>query len=102
MKELTDPKVRVIRSSTEKWLEVAGLVLGDVMVLEEGVKVPADATIIRSNDLTVSESVLTGESLPVDKSAQEGHSSLYQGTLINSGKCYAEVTATGNDTALGK
>jgi Ca2+-transporting ATPase len=56
--------------------------------------------IIQSNDLSINEAVITGESLPVEKSGDEN--SLYQGTTINSGKCIARVTAIGNKTVLGK
>ena len=70
------------------------------MLLEEGMKVPADAMIIQSNDLSINESIITGESLPVEKSGDQNL--LYQGTTINSGKCIAKVTAIGSKTVLGK
>ena len=72
------------------------------MLLEEGMKIPADAIILQANDLTVNESIVTGESMPVEKHESEGHNILYQGTTINTGKCIAKVTATGNNTVLGK
>lgn len=102
LKEFTEPSVTVIRAGKEQSVHAAELVPGDIILLEEGSKIPADARIIQANDLTVNESVITGESLPVDKKEIEGYDILYQGTTINSGKCYAYVTATGNSTVLGK
>jgi Ca2+-transporting ATPase len=102
LKELTEPKIVVVRNGTHTTISSAELVPGDIMLLEEGRKIPADGRIIQENDLTVNESVITGESMPVDKSERDGHNILYQGTIINSGKCYATVIATGNNTELGK
>ena len=48
------------------------LVPGDIMLLEEGMNIPADAIILQENDLTVNESIITGESLPADKHGSEG------------------------------
>src|SRR6185437_14603060 len=55
-----------------------------------------------ANDLSVNESILTGESMPVKKNDQAADRRLFQGTTINSGKCYARVTTIGNSTELGK
>jgi Ca2+-transporting ATPase len=102
LKEYTEPKIIVIREGQERTINSSELVPGDIILLEEGSKIPADARIIQANDLTINESIITGESLPVDKKEIEGHDLLYQGTTINSGKCYASVIATGNNTVLGK
>jgi Ca2+-transporting ATPase len=102
LKQFVQPGVTVIRDGREQQISVEDLVPGDVMLLEEGMKVPADAIILQANDLSLNEAVITGESLPADKYEEEGHNQLYQGTLINSGKCIACVTATGNYTLLGK
>jgi Ca2+-transporting ATPase len=102
LKEFTEPRVVVIRGGKEQTISSHELVPGDVIVLEEGAKIPADARLLQTNDLSVNEAVITGESLPVDKKAVEGHDILYQGTTVNSGKCWAVVTATGNNTVLGK
>jgi Ca2+-transporting ATPase len=102
LKQYTEPKVTVIRNGQEKVIETENLVPGDVMILEEGNNIPADAVIIKANDLSINESIITGESLPVEKNSLEGHNNLFQGTTINSGKCIAGVTAIGNQTALGK
>lgn len=102
LKQFTEPKIQVIRDGTEQLIDSEELVPGDIIRLEEGVKVPADCRVIQANDLSVDESVVTGESLPVEKTQADGHNSLYQGCTVNSGKCIAVVTATGNNTLLGK
>ena len=102
LKELTAPRVKVIREGIEKEIEVENLVPGDIFLLEEGESVPADASIVQQNDLTVNESILTGESLPVEKSLSGDSNIIYQGTVLNSGRCMARVIKTGDQTALGK
>ncbi|WPV65633.1 cation-translocating P-type ATPase [Chitinophaga sp. LS1] len=102
LKQFTQPKVTVIRDEKEQTIFSEDLVPGDILLLEEGNSIPADCTIVHANDLSINESIITGESQPVDKSAAEGHNLLFQGTTINSGSCYAIVTAIGNSTVLGK
>ncbi|HEY8895638.1 MAG TPA: cation-translocating P-type ATPase [Niastella sp.] len=102
LKQYTEPEVMVIRDGILKNIKTEDLVPGDVIVLEEGNKVPADAIIIQQNDCSVNESIITGESLPVYKNESAGNNLIYQGTTVNSGKCYAHVTATGINTRLGK
>lgn len=102
LKEFTEPRVTVTRDGKEIIIATEELVPGDIMLLEEGMNIPADATVLKENDMSVNESIITGESLPVEKHNREGYDILYQGTVINSGKCMAVVTATGNNTALGK
>lgn len=102
LKQFTEPKVKVIRNGREQVISNEELVPGDIMLLEEGMKIPADAVIMQSNDLSINESIITGESLPVDKNEGSGQNDLFQGTTINSGKSIAKVTATGNNTVLGK
>ncbi len=102
LREYTDPGVVVVRDGSEKEIPLEELVPGDIVILEEGSKIPADALILQENDLTVNESIHTGESIPVEKSVKEGSNSLFQGTILNTGKCYARITATGNNTSLGK
>lgn len=101
LSDLTSPTVTVIRDGAEQTVSSRELVPGDIMLLEEGMSIPADAVVLEQNDLTVNESVITGESLPVDKDGAAANT-LYQGSFINSGKCLAQVTATGNNTLLGK
>ncbi|GAA3918215.1 HAD-IC family P-type ATPase [Chitinophaga oryziterrae] len=98
LKLYTAPKAIVIRNAREEIIDTEDLVPGDILLLAEGDLIPADAEIITANDLTVNESVMTGEAMPVAKDT----GLLYQGTSINTGKCVSRVTATGNNTALGK
>jgi P-type Ca2+ transporter type 2C len=102
LKQFTEPKTPVIRNNSEQLINSQDLVPGDIMLLEEGMKIPADALIMQQNDLSIDESVITGESLPVAKNEGEGQNKLFQGSTINSGKCTAMVTAIGNDTTLGQ
>jgi P-type Ca2+ transporter type 2C len=102
LKQFTAPNVKVMRDAKEMIIETAELVPGDIMFLEEGMNVPADAAILQANDCTVNESIITGESMAVDKNERIESNSLYQGTTINSGQCIALVTKTGNQTVLGK
>src|SRR4030095_5619457 len=67
LKQFTQSKVTVIRDQTEETILTEELLPGDVMILEEGDQVSADAIILHANDLTLNESVITGESVPVDK-----------------------------------
>lgn len=102
LKQFTEPKVTVIRDGKEQVISNEELVPGDIIVVEEGMKIPADAILLQANDLSINESIISGESLPVEKHETEGQNILYQGSTIESGKCIARVTATGNNTVLGK
>lgn len=99
LQNLTEPKAIVMRDGGLTQISVALLVPGDVILLTEGEKVPADAVILEANDLSLNEAILTGEALPVEKSVEQ---KIFQGTVVNSGKCTAQVSATGNRTELGK
>ncbi|MCY3414872.1 MAG: cation-transporting P-type ATPase [Candidatus Heimdallarchaeota archaeon] len=112
--KLSPPKARVIRGEEHTEIYARNLVPGDVIELSIGDKVPADARIIRSSNLTVNEASLTGESLPVDKiddgnqTIEVGtpisqHSNfLYLGTYVQTGTAQALVIRTGNNTEIGK
>jgi len=102
LNELSEPMIPTLRNGRIELVPGTELVPGDLIILEEGMKVPADARVLEANDLTANESVITGESFPVEKSAEDDHDQLFQGTSINSGKCNASVTATGINTVLGK
>lgn len=102
LKQFSDPKAKVIRAGKEVIIDTEELVPHDIILLDEGMNIPADAIVLQQNDLSVNESVITGESLPVNKSETGPDNLLYQGTTINSGKCTAAVTAIGNETTLGK
>ncbi|HLI93786.1 MAG TPA: HAD-IC family P-type ATPase, partial [Puia sp.] len=102
LRQYTEPRVLVIRNGEEQTIPSQYLVPGDVIAVEEGEMIPADGVLLQSNDLSVNESILTGESFPVEKTAQSGDKRIFQGTLVNSGRGYAKVIATGNSTVLGK
>ncbi len=102
LKQYTEPKVTVIRNAVEIVIAIEDLVPGDMMVIEEGNIIAADAVILQANDLSVNESIITGESFPAEKSISERKNILFQGTTVNSGKCIARVSAIGNQTTLGK
>jgi Ca2+-transporting ATPase len=102
LNQYTQPKITVIRDGKEQVILSEDLVPGDLISLEEGNRIPADGVLIKSNDLSTNESIITGESLPVNKSSALEQNQLFQGTTINSGKGFAKVTAIGNLTALGK
>ena len=102
LKQYAEEKVKVIRDGIEHLIPSVELVPGDIILLEEGNKIPADGLLVQQNDFTVSESIITGESFPVSKTFEEGKNILYQGTTVNSGSAYARVTATGDKTLLQK
>ena len=95
-------QVAVLRNGVEVLIDPVDLVPGDLMSLEEGNTIPADGKVIQENDFTTDESLITGESMPVNKIAAPGEDFIFQGAMVNSGKCYAVVTAIGNNTVLGK
>lgn len=102
LQQFTQPQVSVIREGKQLTIISEELVPGDIIILEEGMHIPADADILQQNDFSVNESVITGESLPVEKNMPGTDQKIYQGTTVNSGKAIAAVTATGNNTILGK
>lgn len=102
LQQYVTPKVKVMRDGTISEIEREELVPGDLMVLEEGVLIPADGEMIRLNDLTVNESILTGESMPVEKLLAADNNNVFQGTTVTTGNGLATVTAIGSKTALGK
>ncbi|MGQ9676172.1 MAG: cation-translocating P-type ATPase [Chloroflexota bacterium] len=109
---IISPTARVVRDGGERDIDARELVPGDVILLESGVRVPADARVVREYELRVDESTLTGESLPVPKTAEamenaratlvDQRNMIFLGTLILRGRGAAVVVATGLDTALGE
>lgn len=99
LKELIEPTSKVLRNKKLVELPIEGLVPGDMVVLEPGDMVPADCIILKGNNFAVDESMLTGESVPVDKKKED---LVYRGTIVVRGNAKAEITATGAKTKFGK
>ncbi|SHJ34995.1 cation-translocating P-type ATPase [Pseudozobellia thermophila] len=102
LKSLSQPNCTVIRDGKIVGIPSEELVIGDSLMVEEGTLIPADGTIVHSNDFSVNESILTGESLSVFKDSEKVDNSIFSGTTVASGLAIATVTAVGNSTELGK
>lgn len=102
LKDLSQPHCKVIRNGTLIEIKSEELVVGDFLLVEEGTSITADGTIVQSNDFSVNESILTGESLAVFKNKDKEDKFIYSGTIVASGLAIAEIKAIGNDTKLGK
>ena len=102
LKIYTQPNCKVIREGQVIEIKSEELVVGDSMMVEEGTTIPADGVVVHSNDFSVNESILTGESFSVYKNQADGTNSIYMGTMIASGLAIATVTHIGNETKLGK
>ncbi|MDD3935510.1 cation-translocating P-type ATPase [Rhodoferax sp.] len=111
LRDLTSPRALVLRDGAA--LRIAGreVVCGDVLMLAEGDRVPADAVLIQGTGVQVDESLLTGEPVPVDKVAATPDpnatmavpaSALFSGTLLVRGQGMARVTATGRHSEIGR
>lgn len=102
LKSFTQPHSKVIRNGKVQNIKSEDLVVGDSLMIEEGTTISADGTIVHSNDFSVDESILTGESLSVYKDSQKTDNAVYRGTTVASGLAIVEITAIGNETQLGK
>lgn len=102
LKKLSQPKTKVIRNRQIIEIPSEEIVLGDLIQAEEGTLIPADGIIVQSNDFSVNESILTGESLAVFKNEDAENNQIFQGTIVASGLAICEVTTIGNETQLGK
>lgn len=102
LKNFTQPYCKVIRDGEVKEIRSDDLVIGDSLMVEEGTAIAADGTIVHSNDFSVNESILTGESLSVYKDKSKEDHFIYRGTTVASGLAIASITAIGNKTKLGK
>jgi Ca2+-transporting ATPase len=110
LKKMASPQAKVIRDRRIITIHSTELVPGDVLVLEAGSIIPADARITECHDFHIHESILTGASAPVAKTWHPVYSDkitnaknmVFSGTTIVRGKAYAVVTATGNNTELGQ
>ncbi|OBR99910.1 haloacid dehalogenase [Mycobacterium gordonae] len=97
LQEMLPTRVTVFRDGRRRLIEAEDVVVGDVLLLESGDRVPADATVLAENRLLVDSSMLTGESQA--NSVAEGEA-LYAGTFVVEGDSRAEVTAIGQHTRL--
>ncbi|MBW1743961.1 MAG: HAD-IC family P-type ATPase, partial [Deltaproteobacteria bacterium] len=111
LKQLASHKAVVRRDGKETEIDASGVVPGDIVLLKEGDKVPADARVIKALQTQTQESMLTGESLPVmktsqalsgDKETAEQTNMLFSGTEITRGKASAVVVRTGMNSEIGK
>ncbi|MCW3978076.1 MAG: calcium-translocating P-type ATPase, SERCA-type [Candidatus Bathyarchaeota archaeon] len=111
LKQMASLKALVIRDGKEQEINSSEVVPGDILVIREGNKIPADARIIKAVQLQTQESILTGESLPIrktsekllpDKAVAEQKNMLFSGTTITRGKGWAVVVRTGMSSEIGK
>lgn len=107
-----DTLIKVIRNGEPQLITQKEIVVGDIIMVETGDKIVADGRLLTSNDLSVDESALTGESLPVKKDAEfvcqketpvaERANMLYSGCFVSGGNGQMLVTGVGNDTEFGQ
>ncbi len=103
LREIGAPQARVLRDGEPRALPAEELVPGDIVLLAEGDRVPADARLFEHTDLQVDESLLSGESAPVARIAGSGDEALvHASTLVVRGRGRAEVVATGAATTVGR
>jgi Ca2+-transporting ATPase len=112
LRELTQPTTKVIRESKEQEIPTSDVVVGDLIILSSGVRVPADARLMESSGLLVNEATLTGESLPVKKETEvevaknsnlaERVNCVFSGTTVLDGEGKAIVLAVGQQSEFGK
>ncbi len=111
LKKMVSPHVLVLRDGREYSIESKDLVPGDIILLEAGSRVPADARLIEAANLQVDEAPLTGESRPVTKHLEtlsvdigvsDRANSVFMGTVVTGGRAVAVVTDTGMSTEFGK
>lgn len=99
LKKLSVTTTRVIRDGKEQEIDSTQLVPEDIVVIEEGFKIPADGLIVETKHFELNESVLTGESLPVVKTNGE---QVFMGTLAAKGRAYIKISSTGVNTEFGR
>jgi len=113
LQNLSSPRARVIRDGEERRIAGRDVVRGDMVLVAEGDRIPADGIVLSSTNLTVDESLLTGESMPVRKSDWEGQAGqqrpggddepfVYSGTLVVQGQALLEIRCIGIHTEIGK
>ncbi|MBQ6510906.1 cation-translocating P-type ATPase [Candidatus Saccharibacteria bacterium] len=107
LNKLTALNIKVLRNGRVKNIDSREVVVGDIVLIEEGDKIPADGVVLESNSLSLNESLLTGESDVVYKSTKEDdknhfkHNYCYSGTSVTSGTGILKITAVGKDTEIG-
>ena len=109
LKDLSQPKVKVLRDGKKVEILSSNLVPGDIMFICEGEKIPADGYVLKCNGLCIDESSLTGESVGVFKTTEDDNNDsyfktnyCYQGTLVQLGTGVIRVDKIGNNTEYGK
>lgn len=103
LKELSSPRAVVIREGKQMRIPGREIVPDDIVILNEGDRIPADIELMEGGPISVDESIITGESYPVDKSpSKKKHKTVLPGTLVLKGQALGQVTKTGGDTELGK
>jgi Ca2+-transporting ATPase len=102
LRDLSQPKSKVIREGEIEEIKSEDLVIGDSLMIEEGTTISADSIIVHSNDFSVNESILTGESNLVKKDSTKTDNLIFQGTAVATGLAIATVKAIGGETKLGK
>lgn len=101
LKRLNEPLSNVIRNSKIIQIPTHEIAVGDLCIVEEGSMINADGEIVHSNDFSVNESSLTGESYSVFKSSETEDNKVYSGTLVVSGLAVIKVEAIGTQTKIG-
>lgn len=112
LRQLTSPTTKVIRDGKEQEIPTSEVVVGDLVLLSEGVRVPADGRLIEAYGLFVNEAPLTGESMPIEKDANttvveyaplaERVNSVFSGTMVMSGEGKVIICAVGPESEFGK
>ena len=111
LRQMSAAHAKVIRDGAQQSIPAAEVVPGDIILIEEGDTVPADARLMQSTALQTAEAALTGESLPVSKDTEpiaaevglgDRHNMLFSGTTATYGRGKAVVVATGMDTQMGR
>lgn len=102
LKELSSPTAKVIRDGNVKVVNAETLVIGDLVILESGDKIPADCVLKEDSGLMLDESLLTGESVGVEKTSKSKNNNIYMGTIVLKGKAKGKVIETGMKTEMGK
>lgn len=110
LKEMDKVIASVVRNGDEKEIDAENLVPGDIIILEAGALVPADARLIEASELSIDESPLTGESVPVSKitdpiekdtQVADRTNMVFKGTAVTNGRGKAVIVTTGMETEIG-